>query len=96
MLQKDLIMYAVEFQASIKDGMIQIPEEYLNLTNNHHVKLIMMYDKNDDVELEKNRATIVEQVKNYHNGTSTLLNKEESSAVMGSFMKDLKSKHANS
>jgi hypothetical protein len=43
-------MYAVEFQASIKNGMIQIPKKYQKIVNNRRVKLIMMYDDSDELE----------------------------------------------
>ena len=89
-------MYAVEFQASIKDGMIEIPKEYQNLANNRRVKFIMMYDEGDDLELKENRATIAQQVENYYNGSATLLNKDESSEIMRLFMDGLKSKYADS
>lgn len=89
-------MYAVEFQASIRNGMIQIPEEYQNIAHNSRVKLIMMYDSSDDLELNKNKATIEQQVESYYDGSATLLNQDESSTIMNAFMKDLKSKHANS
>jgi len=89
-------MYAVEFQASIRNGVIQIPKEYQNIANNGRVKLIMMYDNNDDLELKKNKAIIEQQVESYYDGSATLLNQDESSTVMSAFMEDLKSKDANS
>ena len=88
-------MYAVEFQASIVDGMIQIPKEYQNIASNSRVKFIMMYDKNDNLELETRQKIIAKQVKSYYDGSATLLNKEESKMVMSKFMEDLKSKHLN-
>jgi len=89
-------MYAVEFQASIVNGMIQIPKEYQNIASNSRVKLIMMYDKDDNLELKAQQEIIAKQVKSYYDGSATLLNKAESNIVMSKFMEDLKSKHANS
>jgi putative transposon-encoded protein len=89
-------MYAVEFQASVVDGMVQIPKEYQGIASNSRVKVIMMYDENDDLELKTKQKMITKQVKNYYNGTATLLNQEESKLTMDKFMKDLKSKYANS
>jgi len=89
-------MYAVEFQASVVDGMVQIPKEYQNIASNSRVKFIMMYDENDDLELETRQKMIAKQVKNYYDATATLLNQEESKQAMDKFMKDLKSKYANS
>jgi len=37
-------MYAVEFESSIKDGVIHIPKEYKELQQRSEVKLVIMYD----------------------------------------------------
>jgi len=87
-------MYAVEFEASIENGMIQIPKEYQNITN-HFVKLIMMYEEDYTYELEQNRQTIAKQVQEYYDGASTLLDQEQSKAKMQTFMQELKAKYEN-
>ena len=49
----------------------------------------------EDTEYQQNRATISRQVDAYRDGTAKLLTEEESSVIMNTFMKDLKTKHAH-
>lgn len=44
-------MYAVEFEASINDGMFKIPETFLKLQSVARAKIIIMVE--DDVEASK-------------------------------------------
>jgi len=37
-------MYAVEFEAPIENGIVQIPKEYKELQQNQKAKIIIMYD----------------------------------------------------
>jgi hypothetical protein len=37
-------MYAIEFDASIKDGIVHIPEKYQELQNKKSARFIIMYD----------------------------------------------------
>ncbi len=85
-------MQAVEFQASIEDGMIKVPPQYRNIGKNTHVKLIMMYDDADDLEFKKNIATIEQQVTRYYDGCANILSENEYDTKMTTFMEDLKAK----
>jgi len=38
-------MYAVEFQAPIKDGIVYIPKKYQDLQQNKKATIIVMYEK---------------------------------------------------
>jgi hypothetical protein len=38
-------MYAVEFEASIDNGFVRIPEEYKTLQNSKHAKIIVMIEE---------------------------------------------------
>ena len=40
-------MYAVEFEAPIKDGVVRIPKEYKDLQDKRRVKLFIVYDDKD-------------------------------------------------
>jgi hypothetical protein len=40
-------MYAVEFQATIKNGIVRIPKEYKDLQEKREVRFFIMYDSND-------------------------------------------------
>lgn len=44
-------MYAVEFQAFIKNGVVHIPKRYENLQQNRRATFIVMYE---DVDVEEN------------------------------------------
>jgi len=44
-------MYAVEFQASIENGVVHIPKRYENLQQNRRATFIVMYE---DVEVKEN------------------------------------------
>ena len=46
-------MYAVEFQASIKDGIVHIPKEYQDIQNSMKATFVVMYDF-DNTNLEQN------------------------------------------
>ncbi len=46
-------MYAVEFQASIKDGIVHIPKEYQDIQNSMKEIFVVMYDF-DNANLEQN------------------------------------------
>ena len=37
-------MYAVEFQASIKDGIVHIPKEYQDIQNSMKATFVVMYE----------------------------------------------------
>ncbi len=41
---KRVVMYAVEFQAEIKNGVVCIPEKYKDLIQNKTAKFIVMYE----------------------------------------------------
>ncbi len=88
-------MYAVEFEASIKNGIIEVPKEYQNISDSS-VKLIMMYEDDYNRELENNRSIISKQVDKYFNGSSTLLDQEQSSKKMQSFMNSLQEQYEDS
>jgi hypothetical protein len=40
-------MYAVEFQATIENGIVHIPKEYKDLQEKREVRFFIMYDSND-------------------------------------------------
>ena len=40
-------MYAVEFQATIENGIVHIPKEYKDLQEKQEVRFLIMYDSND-------------------------------------------------
>ncbi len=90
-------MHAVEFQASIEDGIIKVPPQYQDIAKNHLVKLIMMYDDNtDELEFKKNKATIEKQVEDYRTGHANILSEDDYNEKMTRFMRDLKSKYESS
>jgi hypothetical protein len=43
-------MHAVEFESSIKNGLIQIPQNYKNLQEVSSVRLVVMYDLEDETD----------------------------------------------
>ena len=40
-------MYAVEFQATIENGIVHIPKEYKDLQEKREVRFFIMYDNSD-------------------------------------------------
>ena len=40
-------MYAVEFEAPIENGVVYIPEQYLELQKSKKARFIVMYDENN-------------------------------------------------
>jgi hypothetical protein len=50
-------MHAVEFESSIKNGLIQIPQNYKNLQEVSSVRLVVMYDLEDEID-KKNLASL--------------------------------------
>jgi hypothetical protein len=40
-------MYAVEFQATIENGIVHIPKEYKDLQEKREVRFFIMYDDSD-------------------------------------------------
>ncbi|MEX0606012.1 MAG: hypothetical protein WD623_13970 [Marinobacter sp.] len=44
-------MYAVEFEADIRDGVIKIPEQYAQLKNAHARIVVLLENENSDSEL---------------------------------------------
>ena len=40
-------MYAVEFQATIENGIVRIPKKYKDLQEKREVRFFIMYDSND-------------------------------------------------
>jgi hypothetical protein len=47
-------MYAVEFQASIENGVVHIPKEYKDLLSNTKATFVAMYDNTIDKSIKKN------------------------------------------
>ena len=47
-------MYAVEFEASIENGIVHIPKEYKKLANIGHVRLVVLYQDNCETHKHKN------------------------------------------
>jgi len=87
-------MQAIEFQASVIDGMVRIPDEYRHLTENREARFVMMYHEND-AELTARQVTIARQVEAYYDGTSDLISQDESQMLMQQFMQDLRQTHAH-
>jgi len=44
---KGFSMYAVEFQATIENGIVHIPKEYKDLQEKRKVKFFIIYDNSD-------------------------------------------------
>lgn len=44
-------MYAIEFETDIRDGVVQIPEEYVRLKNARARVVVMVHDSGHDSEL---------------------------------------------
>lgn len=87
-------MQAIEFQGSVVDGMVRIPDEYRHLTENKKVRFVMMYHEND-TELTARQETIARQVQAYYDGTADLVSQVEAQTLMQEFMQDLRQKHAH-
>ncbi len=49
-------MYAVEFEAKIDNGIIKIPSQYDELRNVNDVRLVIMYNKTDDLKYAKSKS----------------------------------------
>ena len=86
-------MQTIEFQASVVDGMVRIPDEYRHLTENKQARFVMMYHEND-AEMTARRETIARQVEAYYEGTANLVSQDEAQTLMQEFMHDLRQKHA--
>lgn len=84
-------MYAVEFQAPIKNGVVHIPKEYQYLENNQNVKFVMMYDD----RYKEEKSIIEQQVTNYYNNNSTILDDNEYKLKKQKFMENLKDQYAD-
>ena len=41
-------MYAVEFETTIKNGIVHIPKEYKDLQEKQKVRFLVMYDSDDE------------------------------------------------
>lgn len=41
-------MYAIDFEATIENGMVRIPKKYKDLQDKRKVKFFIMYDNNDN------------------------------------------------
>ena len=57
-------MYAVEFQTTIENGIVHIPEEYKDLQDKKDVKFVIMYDNSDssypiNTEKRKNKLNAI-------------------------------------
>jgi len=46
-------MYAVEFQATIENGIVHIPKEYKDLQEKRKVRFFIMYDDSDRTNIER-------------------------------------------
>jgi len=44
-------MYAVEFEADIRDGVVKIPEGYARLKNTHARVVVLVEESDDDAEI---------------------------------------------
>jgi DNA-binding transcriptional regulator/RsmH inhibitor MraZ len=83
--------------------MIKVPPQYQDIAKNHHVKLIMMYDADDELELYEDskqfqidKKAIQESVDDYkQNGDKNFLSQDEYNQKMDSYKKDLIAKYAN-
>ena len=48
-------MYAVEFEASIENGIVHIPQKYKDLQEKREVKFIIMYDNKYKTNIAKRK-----------------------------------------
>jgi hypothetical protein len=44
-------MYAVEFETTIKNGIVYIPREYKDLQEKQKVRFLIMYDSDDEYKI---------------------------------------------
>jgi len=53
-------MYAVEFQATIENGIVHIPKKYEDLQEKREVRFLIMYDESNTHEptIEKRKKTM--------------------------------------
>ncbi len=49
-------MYAVEFQASVENGIVHIPQQYQELQQNPKVKFIAIYENVNNTNLVHNKT----------------------------------------
>jgi len=49
-------MYAVEFQASVENGIVHIPQQYQELQQNPKVRFIAMYENVNNTNLVNNKT----------------------------------------
>jgi len=54
-------MYAVEFEAPIENGIVHIPQEYIDLQTNLKAKFIVIYDNNVN-NIQNNNETKIESI----------------------------------
>ncbi|MWJ28503.1 hypothetical protein GPM19_09845 [Halomonas sp. ZH2S] len=50
-------MYAIEFEADIRDGMVKIPDEY-KLLKNGHARIVVLYDSFEENEVTEEQVEI--------------------------------------
>ena len=58
-------MYAIEFQAPIENGIVQIPQKYQELYNTKKATFVVMY--NEDIESNNINDELDELFANSHN-----------------------------
>jgi len=58
-------MYAIEFEADVKDGMIKIPPQYKEL-NSKHLKIIALLDESLEVKPFEEKALFSDEYINDH------------------------------
>ena len=46
-------MYAIEFEATIEDGIVRIPDDINNIGETYKAKFVMMYDDSYEINIEK-------------------------------------------
>lgn len=63
-------MYAIEFEAEIENGVIQIPEVFQDLQGKKHVKLFIMYEKSDH---QKEESLDRSETKAFSNHSANLI-----------------------
>jgi hypothetical protein len=57
-------MYAIEFEADLKDGVLAIPAPYKSLKNQHVRVVLLLDDRRDDPELRAwsdHSATLIDE-----------------------------------
>jgi len=50
-------MYAVEFETTIKNGIVHIPKEYKDLQEKQEVRFLIMYDSDDKYRTNTEKRT---------------------------------------